>query len=51
MQKYGHGRLPGAARVLVFYEFEYALRRAGAIIMAGTRNPIFRRLGLQAAPA
>ena len=35
----------------IFYEFEYALKRAGAVIMAGTRNPgVFRKLGLQTAP-
>jgi len=35
----------------IFYELEYALARAGAVIMAGTSNPgEFRKLGLQTAP-
>jgi nickel-dependent lactate racemase len=34
----------------IFYELEYALNRAGAVIMAGTSNPgAFRALGLQTA--
>jgi nickel-dependent lactate racemase len=52
MQKYRHGfGYPALHAFWIFYEFEYALKRAGAVIMAGTRNPgAFRRLGLQTAP-
>ena len=52
MQKYRHGYgYPALHAFWIFYEFEYALKRAGAVIMAGTRNPgAFRRLGLQTAP-
>ncbi len=35
----------------IIYELEYALARAGAVIMAGTSNPgAFRKLGVQTAP-
>ena len=52
MQKYRHGfGYPALHAFWIFYEFEYALKRAGAVIMAGTRNPgVFRKLGLQTAP-
>ena len=52
MRKYREGYgYPALHAFWIFYEFEYALKRAGAVIMAGTRNPgMFRRLGLQTAP-
>ena len=52
MQKYRHGfGYPALHAFWIFYELEYALERAGAVILAGTQNPgAFRRLGLQTAP-
>jgi nickel-dependent lactate racemase len=52
MQQYRHGYgYPALHAFWIFYEFEYALKRAGAVIMAGTRNAgMFRRLGMQTAP-
>jgi nickel-dependent lactate racemase len=47
--RYGFG-YPALHAFWIFYELEYALNRAGAVIMAGTGNPgAFRKLGLQAA--
>jgi len=52
MHKYRYGfGYPALHAFWIFYEFEYALKRAGAVIMAGTQNPgAMRRLGLQTAP-
>lgn len=52
MQKYRHGfGYPALHAFWIFYELEYALNRAGAVIVAGTPNPgAFRKLGLQTAP-
>jgi hypothetical protein len=48
--RYGFG-YPALHAFWIFYELEYALGRAGAVIMAGTSNPgAFRALGLQTAP-
>jgi nickel-dependent lactate racemase len=48
--RYGFGYPPQHA-FWIFYELEYALNRAGAVIIAGTPNPgAFRTLGLQTAP-
>jgi nickel-dependent lactate racemase len=48
--RYGFGYPPLHA-FWIFYELEYALSRAGAVIIAGTPNPgAFRTLGLQTAP-
>jgi len=51
MQRYRHGfGYPALHAFWIFYELEYALNRAGAVIMAGTSNPgAFRGLGLQTA--
>lgn len=51
-QQYTHGfGYPPLHSFWIFYEFEYALNRAGAVIMAGTSNPgAFRTIGLQTAP-
>jgi len=51
MQQYRHGfGYPALHAFWIFYELEYALQRAGAVIMAGTSNPgAFRELGLQTA--
>jgi lactate racemase len=48
MQRYRHGfGYPALHAFWIFYELEYALNRAGAVIMAGTSNPgAFRTLGL-----
>ena len=53
MQAYRHGYgYPALHAFWIFYELEYALARAGAVIMAGTSNPgAFRALGLQTAPS
>jgi len=50
-QRYRHGfGYPPLHAFWIFYELEYALNRAGAVIMAGTTNPgAFRRLGIQTA--
>jgi hypothetical protein len=52
MQKYRHGfGYPALHAFWIFYEFEYALKRAGGVIRAGTRSPgVSRKLGLQTAP-
>lgn len=52
LQRYRHGfGYPALHAFWIFYELEYALKRAGAVIMAGTSNPgAFRKLGLQTAP-
>ena len=52
MHQYRHGfGYPALHAFWIFYELEYALHRAGAVIMAGTSNPgAFRKLGLQTAP-
>jgi lactate racemase len=52
LQRYRHGfGYPAMHAFWIFYELEYALNRAGAVIMAGTVNPgAFRTLGLQTAP-
>jgi len=52
LQRYRHGfGYPALHAFWIFYELEYALARAGAVIMAGTSNPgAFRALGLQTAP-
>jgi nickel-dependent lactate racemase len=48
--RYGFG-YPALHAFWIMYELEYALNRAGAVIMAGTSNPgAFRTLGLQTAP-
>ena len=48
--RYGYG-YPALHAFWIFYELEYALARAGAVIMAGTTNPgAYRTLGLQTAP-
>ncbi|MEO7743183.1 MAG: lactate racemase domain-containing protein [Usitatibacter sp.] len=51
LQQYRHGfGYPALHAFWIFYELEYALQRAGAVIMAGTTNPgAFRTLGLQTA--
>ena len=51
LQQYRHGfGYPALHAFWIFYELEYALNRAGAVIMAGTGNPgAFRKLGLQTA--
>ena len=51
-QKYRHGfAYPPLHAFWIFYELEYALNRAAAVIVAGTPNPgAFRNLGLQTAP-
>ena len=51
LQQYRHGfGYPALHAFWIFYELEYALSRAGAVIMAGTSNPgAFRQLGLQTA--
>ena len=51
MQQYRHGfGYPALHAFWIFYELEYALNRAGAVIMAGTTNPgAYRRIGLQTA--
>ena len=51
MQQYRHGfGYPALHAFWIFYELEYALQRAGAVIMAGTSNPgAFRCLGLHTA--
>jgi nickel-dependent lactate racemase len=51
MHQYRHGfGYPALHAFWIFYELEYALNRAGAVIMAGTSNPgAFRKLGLQTA--
>jgi hypothetical protein len=51
-QKYRYGfGYPPLHAFWIFYELEYALNRAGAVIIAGTPNPgAFRTLGLQTAP-
>ena len=50
-QQYRHGfGYPALHAFWIFYELEYALERAGAVIIAGTSNPgAFRKLGLQTA--
>lgn len=52
MERYRHGfGYPALHAFWIFYELEYALNRAGAVIMAGTANPgVFRKLGLHTAP-
>jgi nickel-dependent lactate racemase len=52
LRKYRHGfGYPALHAFWIFYELEYALKRAGAVIMAGTRSPgVFRKLGFQTAP-
>ena len=52
LRKYREGfGYPALHAFWIFYEFEYALKRAAAVIMAGTRNPgVFRRLGMMTAP-
>lgn len=52
LRKYRHGfGYPALHAFWVFYELEYALERAGAVIMAGTGNPgAYRALGLKTAP-
>ena len=51
MRQYREGfGYPALHAFWIFYELEYALKRAGALIMAGTPNPdAYRRLGFQAA--
>jgi hypothetical protein len=52
MQRYRHGfGYPALHAFWILYELEYALGRAGAVIIAGTPNPgAFRRLGMHTAP-
>ena len=51
MRQYREGfGYPALHAFWIFYELEYALKRAAAVIMAGTPNPeAYRRLGFQAA--
>lgn len=50
--RYRHGfGYPALHAFWIMYELEYALNRAGALIIAGTANPgAFRRVGMQTAP-
>lgn len=52
LHRYRHGfGYPALHAFWIFYELEYALARAGAVILAGTTNPgAFRKLGLATAP-
>lgn len=52
LDRYTHGfGYPALHAFWIFYELEYALKRAGAVIVAGTTNPgAFRELGLTTAP-
>jgi nickel-dependent lactate racemase len=52
LDRYTHGfGYPPLHAFWIFYELEYALQRAGAVIVAGTPNPgAFRELGLATAP-